>query len=82
MYRGGLPRTRIAEVTGAPASNVGYHLAVARVGDPGLEASREEVVGREDAPGPRARSGAGAGATLPPLPLMSAFHLNGKRGSR
>ncbi|MEK0153451.1 hypothetical protein [Arthrobacter oryzae] len=38
-----VPR-RIAALTGAPATTVGYHLAVARAGDPGLEAAHEEAV--------------------------------------
>jgi hypothetical protein len=44
MYRGGLTRTRIAVLTGAAASTVGYHLAVARAADPGLETAHEEAL--------------------------------------
>ncbi|WP_454700058.1 helicase associated domain-containing protein [Arthrobacter humicola] len=43
MYRGGLGRTRIAALTGSPASTVGYHLAVARAADPGLESAHQEA---------------------------------------
>ena len=45
MYRGGLPRARIVALTGAPASTVGYHLAVARTADPGLETAHQEALG-------------------------------------
>ncbi len=43
MYRGGLTRTRIAALTGTPAATVGYHLAVARAADPGLESAHEKA---------------------------------------
>jgi hypothetical protein len=39
MYRGGLTRSRIAALTRAPAATVGYHLAIARAADPGLQAA-------------------------------------------
>ncbi|MFC9335797.1 helicase associated domain-containing protein [Arthrobacter sp. NPDC057009] len=39
MYRGGLTRSRIAALTRAPAATVGYHLAMARAADPGLQAA-------------------------------------------
>ncbi|MDP9696156.1 UNVERIFIED_ORG: hypothetical protein J2X79_003735 [Arthrobacter globiformis] len=43
MYRGGLTRSRIAALTGAPASTVGYHLARALAADPGLQADHEQA---------------------------------------
>lgn len=45
MYRGGLTRSRIAALTGAPAATVGYHLTVARATDPGLQAAHEHAAG-------------------------------------
>jgi hypothetical protein len=45
MYRGGLTRSRIAALTGAPAPTVGYHLSVARAADPGLQAAHEQAAG-------------------------------------
>lgn len=45
MYRGGLTRSRIAALTGAPAATVGYHLSVARAADPDLQATHEQAVG-------------------------------------
>ncbi|WP_028273002.1 Helicase associated domain protein [Arthrobacter sp. UNC362MFTsu5.1] len=44
MYRSGLSRSRIAEVTGVPGSTVGYHLSVARAADPGLESAHKEAM--------------------------------------
>jgi Helicase associated domain len=41
MYRGGLIRGRIAELVGAAPKTVGYHLAIARAGDPALQAAHE-----------------------------------------
>jgi hypothetical protein len=43
MYRGGLTRSRIAALTGAPASTVGYHLVLALAADPGLQADHEQA---------------------------------------
>lgn len=43
MYRGGLTRARIAALTGAPASTVGYHLVVARTADPALESAHRQA---------------------------------------
>jgi hypothetical protein len=43
MYRGGLTRSRIAALTGAPTSTVGYHLALAVAADPGLQADHEQA---------------------------------------
>jgi hypothetical protein len=40
MYRRGLSRGRITELTGAPLRTVGYHLIVARKLQPGLMAER------------------------------------------
>ncbi|MBO1269972.1 helicase-associated protein [Arthrobacter sp. PO-11] len=48
MYRGGLSRGRIAELTGAPALTVGYHLGVACAADPGLRTAHEAAVGGKD----------------------------------
>lgn len=45
MYRRGLSRGKIAELTGAPLRTVGYHLTVARKLDPGLPAEHEEAAG-------------------------------------
>jgi hypothetical protein len=44
MYRKGLSRGKIAELTGAPLRIVGYHLTVARSLQPGLAAEHEEAV--------------------------------------
>jgi hypothetical protein len=46
MYRGGLTRSRIAALTGAPSSTVGYHLSLALAGDPGLQADHEQAAGK------------------------------------
>ncbi|MFF1385740.1 helicase associated domain-containing protein [Arthrobacter sp. NPDC058288] len=43
MYRGGLTRARIAALTGAAASTVGYHLVVARAADPALESAHRQA---------------------------------------
>ncbi|PNH86118.1 helicase-associated protein [Arthrobacter sp. AFG20] len=43
MYRGGLTRSRIAALTRAPPSTVGYHLAMARAADPGLQTAHENA---------------------------------------
>lgn len=36
MYRGGLGRSKISELVGAPVSTVGYHLRLAVIEDPSL----------------------------------------------
>ncbi|WP_458114466.1 helicase associated domain-containing protein [Arthrobacter sp. R1-13] len=41
MYRRGLSRGKIAELSGAPLRTVGYHLTVARKLHPGLQAEHE-----------------------------------------
>jgi hypothetical protein len=41
MYRGGLSRTRIAELVGVPAPTVGYHLRLACAADLGLRGAHE-----------------------------------------
>lgn len=46
MYRLGLSRGKIAELTGAPLRTVGYHLTVARKLDPGLSAEHEEATAK------------------------------------
>lgn len=45
MYGGGLTRARIAELAGAPASTVGYHLRVACAADPRLRQAHEAAAG-------------------------------------
>lgn len=45
MYRRGMSRGKIAEVTGARLRTVGYHLTVARKLDPGLPAEHAEAAG-------------------------------------
>lgn len=45
MYRKGLGRRRIAEVTGAAPATVGYHLGIARALDPALRAEHEAAAG-------------------------------------
>lgn len=46
MYRRGLSRGKIAELTGAPVRTVGYHLTVARKLAPRLPAEHEEAAGK------------------------------------
>lgn len=46
MYRGGLKRGKIAELTGASPATVGYHLSVARSTDPDLQAAHEAAAGK------------------------------------
>jgi hypothetical protein len=43
MYRGGLTRSRIAALTRAPSSTIGYHLAAARATDPGLQTAHKNA---------------------------------------
>lgn len=45
MYRRGLSRGKIAELTGAPVRTVGYHLTVARKLHPGLQSEHEAASG-------------------------------------
>ncbi|WP_157372518.1 helicase-associated protein [Arthrobacter sp. Soil736] len=45
MYRGGLSRSKIAALAGAPASTVGYHLRVACAADPLLRKAHEAAAG-------------------------------------
>lgn len=47
MYRNGLGRGQIAEQSGAPTRTVGYHLAVARKLQPGLQAEHHEAARRK-----------------------------------
>lgn len=47
MYRRGLTRSRIADLLGAPASKVGYHLAAARKLEPGLFGEHEAAIVRK-----------------------------------
>jgi hypothetical protein len=46
MYRGGLTRSRIATLTGAPTATVGYHLSAAVDADPGLQAAHEQAAAK------------------------------------
>jgi hypothetical protein len=41
MYRRGLTRAQIADLTGAAPATVGYHLGLARTQDPGLQSEHE-----------------------------------------
>src|SRR5688572_21701493 len=41
MYRKGLSRGQIADLTGAAPATVGYHLGLARTQDPGLQSEHE-----------------------------------------
>ena len=50
MYRLGLSRKRIAALVRAEPATVGYHLAIARRQDPGLEADHQAAAGTEPAP--------------------------------
>lgn len=50
MYRLGLSRKRIAALVGAEPSTVGYHLVIARRGDPDLEAAHLAAAGSGHAP--------------------------------
>lgn len=52
MYRRGLSRGKIAELTGAPLRTVGYHLSVARKLQPGLKAEHEEAARKAPRPVP------------------------------
>ncbi|MGK3955922.1 helicase associated domain-containing protein [Arthrobacter sp. R4] len=55
MYRRGLSRGRIAELTGAPLRTVGYHLTVARKLHPGLQTEHEGATRKK----PRRETGQG-----------------------
>jgi hypothetical protein len=44
MYRRGLSRGKIAELTGAAPATVGYHLGLARTQDPGLQNEHDAAV--------------------------------------
>jgi hypothetical protein len=46
MYRGGLTRSRIATLTGAPTATVGYHLSAAVDANPGLQAAHEQAAAK------------------------------------
>ncbi len=52
MYRSGLSRAGIAALVGVPPAAIGYHLAIARRQDPGLEAEHRAAAGAAPAPGP------------------------------
>ncbi|QYF88497.1 helicase associated domain-containing protein [Arthrobacter sp. PAMC25284] len=52
MYRRGLTRARIASLVRVPAAAVGYHLAIARRLDPGLEVEHQTAAGIAPAPRP------------------------------
>ena len=45
MYRKGLSRGQIAELTGAAPATVGYHLRLAREREPGLQNEHETPPG-------------------------------------
>jgi hypothetical protein len=49
MYRRGLTRGRIADLTGAAPATVGYHLGLARTHDPGLQ-NEHEAAARKPTP--------------------------------
>ncbi len=46
MYRGGVPRARIAGLMRVPAQAVGYHLRLAAVQDPGLHQAHQSAASR------------------------------------
>ena len=52
MYRLGLSRQRIAALVRAEPAAVGYHLAIARRQDPGLEAEHQAAAGAAPVPYP------------------------------
>ena len=52
MYRLGLSRKRIAALVRVPPAAVGYHLAIARRQDPGLEAEHPAAAGSSHIPYP------------------------------
>ena len=52
MYRLGLSRQRIAALVRVPAAAVGYHLAIARRQDPGLEAEHQAAAAPSPYPSP------------------------------
>jgi hypothetical protein len=47
MYGGGLTRSQIAKLIGAPTSTVGYHLTDARAADPELRSAHKEAAARQ-----------------------------------
>ncbi|MCU1532996.1 MAG: helicase-associated protein [Arthrobacter sp.] len=53
MYRLGLSRQRIAALVAVPPAVVGYHLAIARRQDPGLEAGHQAGAAPIPCPSPR-----------------------------
>jgi hypothetical protein len=55
MYRLGLSRARIAALVRVPPAAVGYHLAIARRQDPGLEADHQAAAGAAPSPCPSPR---------------------------
>ncbi|MDB6077893.1 MAG: Helicase associated protein [Akkermansiaceae bacterium] len=52
MYRLGLSRARIGALVRVPPAAVGYHLAIARRQDPGLEAEHQVAAGAASGPHP------------------------------
>jgi hypothetical protein len=54
MYRLGLSRARIAGLVGAEPAAVGYHLAIARRQDPGLETEHQAAASAAAVPSPSA----------------------------
>jgi hypothetical protein len=52
MYRLGLSRKRIAALVRVPPAVVGYHLAIARRRDPGLDAEYQAAAGTSSTPSP------------------------------
>jgi hypothetical protein len=55
MYRLGLSRKRIAALVRVPPAAVGYHLAIARRRDPGLEAGHQAAAGAAPVPCPSSK---------------------------
>jgi hypothetical protein len=55
MYRLGLGRKRIAALVRVPPATVGYHLAIGRRQDPGLEAEHQAAAGAVSVPCPSPR---------------------------
>jgi DNA-binding transcriptional ArsR family regulator len=53
LYRAGLSRKQIAELTGAPPSTVSYHLASAKAADPALKAAHAAAAGKSTMQVPR-----------------------------
>jgi hypothetical protein len=75
MYRGGLTRPRIAALTKAPTSTIGYHLAIALAADPGLQAAHEQAANQS----PRQVSVQGLARMRQ---LVAMVHLTGRYPSR